>query len=102
VTDITGTMPLAQFIAFIQAAGGLVAASTGPLHIAAALGKVAVGLYAPMRPIHPGRWAPLGPRSGFLVVEKECQKCRHDTRCECIENIRPADVALKLEQLTAR
>lgn len=101
VTDITGKMPLAQFIAFISKSDGLVAASTGPLHIAAALGKVAVGLYAPMRPIHPGRWAPLGPHAGYLVLDKQCQECRHDNRCACIESIKPADVLLKLEQLKA-
>ncbi len=99
VTDITGMMSLTQFIAFISRADGLVAASTGPLHIAAALGKVAVGLYAPMRPIHPGRWAPLGPKAGFLVLDKQCQECRHESRCACIENITPADVVLMLEQL---
>lgn len=101
VTDLTGKMPLAQFIAFINKADGLVAASTGPLHIAAALGKVAVGLYAPMRPIHPGRWSPLGPRAGYLVLDKQCNQCRHDKHCACIESIKPADVVLKLEQLRA-
>lgn len=99
VTDITGKMPLTQFIAFINKADGLVAASTGPLHIAAALGKVAVGLYAPLRPIHPGRWSPLGTRAGYLVLEKRCNQCRHDNHCACIESIKPADVVLKLEQL---
>ncbi len=101
VTDITGKMPLSQFIAFIHRADGLVAASTGPLHIAAALGKAAVGLYAPMRPIHPGRWSPLGPRAGYLVLDKKCRQCRHDNHCSCIESIKPADVVLKLEQLKA-
>ena len=99
VTDITGAMSLSQFIAFINNADGLVAASTGPLHIAAALGKVAVGLYAPMRPIHPGRWAPLGPRAGSLVLDKQCQLCRHDNRCACIEAITPTAVLNKLELL---
>ena len=102
VTDITGKMSLPQFIAFIHNADGLVAASTGPLHIAAALGKVAVGLFAPMRPIHPGRWAPLGSRAGYLVLDKQCRQCRHDKRCACIESITPLDVVLKLEQLQAR
>lgn len=101
VSDITGKMPLSQFVAFINKADGLVAASTGPLHIAAALGKVTVGLYAPMRPIDPGRWAPLGPRAGHLVLDKRCSQCRHDSRCACIEGITPADVVLKLEQLKA-
>jgi heptosyltransferase III len=102
VTDITGRMPLSQFIAFINTADGVVAASTGPLHIAAALSKVAVGLYAPMRPIHPGRWAPLGSRAGYLVQNKQCRQCRHDNRCACIESIKPSDVVLKLEQLKPR
>ncbi len=101
VTDITGKMPLAQFIAFINKADGLVAASTGPLHIAAALGKTAVGLYAPMQPIHPGRWSPLGPRAGYLVLDKRCNQCRHVNHCACIESIKPADVVLKLDQLRA-
>ena len=99
VQNITGEMPLGQFISFISRIDGLVAASTGPLHIAAALGKAAIGLYAPMRPIDPGRWAPLGTNSRYLVVDKKCRKCRHDRRCECIEEIRPADVMLKLEQM---
>jgi ADP-heptose:LPS heptosyltransferase len=102
VTDITGKMPLAQFIAFINSANGLIAASTGPLHIAAALGKVAVGLYAPMHPIHPGRWSPLGIKAGYLVRDTQCQKCRQSKRCECIESITPSDVMLKLEQLQAQ
>lgn len=101
VIDITGKMPLHQFIAFISKADGLVAASTGPLHVAAALGRVAVGLFAPMRPIHPGRWAPLGPHAGHLVLDKQCRHCRRDNRCVCIESITPADVVLKLEQLRA-
>lgn len=102
VTDITGKMSLEQFIAFIYNADGLVAASTGPLHIAAALGKVAVGLFAPMRPIHPGRWSPLGMRAGYLVKEKQCRQCRHDKHCACIESITPSDVVLKLDQLQGR
>ena len=99
ITDISGKMSLAQFMAFMGRADGVVAASTGPLHIAAALGKVTVGLYAPMRPIHPGRWAPLGPRAGFLVEDKKCQLCRHDLRCACIESIKPADVVAKISVL---
>ncbi len=98
-TNITGAMPLDQFIAFIARADGLIAASTGPLHIAAALGKVALGIYAPMRPIHPGRWCPLGPRAGFLVRDKQCQLCRHDNHCACMESITPVEVCARLEQL---
>lgn len=99
VVDLTGKMSLPELISFISVADGLLAASTGPLHIAAALGKYALGLYAPMRPIHPGRWAPLGKNATFIVKEKYCSKCRHKVRCECIENITPIEVMEKLSQL---
>lgn len=61
VTDTGGRLSLTQLIAMIGASDALVAASTGPLHIAAACGRRAIGLYADVRPIHPGRWAPIGP-----------------------------------------
>jgi heptosyltransferase III len=96
VTDITGQMSLTEFISFINAADGLVAASTGPLHIASALGKVALGLFAPIRPIHPGRWSPIGKNADYLVVNKSCSKCKYDAPCECIQNIKPAEVVEKL------
>ncbi|MDZ7371830.1 MAG: glycosyltransferase family 9 protein [candidate division KSB1 bacterium] len=67
VTDMTGKLDLAGLMGFIAAADALLACSTGPLHLAAALGKCAVGLYASRRPIHPGRWAPIGKH--VIVLE---------------------------------
>lgn len=66
VTDITGRLTLDELIGFIRTADGLIAASTGPLHIAAALGKPVLGLFSDRRPIHPGRWAPLGEEADWL------------------------------------
>lgn len=66
VVDVTGMMTLDEFIAFINKADGLLASGTGPLHAAAALGKNALGLFPSVRPIHPGRWAPLGKKASYL------------------------------------
>jgi heptosyltransferase-3 len=99
VTDITGLMNLNEFIAFIAQCDGLVANSTGPLHIAAALGKDAFGIYPPMRPIHPGRWAPLGPKVKVFVLDKDCSDCRKDpASCSCIMQVSPASIHAALEQ----
>ena len=68
VHDITGMLNLNEFIAFISRCDELVAASTGPLHIASALGLKAIGLYSPKRPIHPGRWAPIGKNAQYIVA----------------------------------
>ena len=67
VTDLTGKMSLSELIAFIARCDALVAASTGPLHIAAALGLKAVGLFSERRPIHPGRWSPIGANALALT-----------------------------------
>jgi heptosyltransferase-3 len=66
VIDMTGKLTLDQFIAFIAHADGLIAASTGPLHIAALTGIHALGLYPSIRPIHPGRWGPIGKQAEFI------------------------------------
>jgi heptosyltransferase-3 len=93
--NLTGQLSLPQFLAFIAAADGLVAGSTGPLHLAAALGRHALGLYPPIRPMHPGRWAPLGAHADFLVFDKpNCDDCRtRPAACTCIRAIEPVVVA---------
>jgi len=99
ITDLTGKMSLEKMISFIQAADGLIAASTGPLHIAAALGKIALGIYPPIRPMHPGRWAPIGTKASFLIADKECDDCRESGPCHCMLGITPLQVKQKLEAL---
>lgn len=99
VTDTTGKMSLDEMISFINTADGLIAASTGPLHLAAALGKVALGIYPPIRPMHPGRWAPLGKRADYLVADKECSQCRKTGPCQCMLSISPLQVKQKLDSL---
>ena len=96
--DLTGQLSLPQFIAFIAAADGLVAGSTGPLHLAAALGRHALGLYPPIRPMHPGRWAPLGEHAEYMVFDKpNCDDCRQQpAACTCIRAIEAAAVAARV------
>lgn len=98
--DLTGQLSLPQFIAFISAADGLVAGSTGPLHLAAALGRHALGLYPPIRPMHPGRWGPLGSHADYLVFDRpDCQDCRAQPgTCSCIKALGPALVAARIQR----
>jgi ADP-heptose:LPS heptosyltransferase len=96
IIDLTGKLSLRELISFINTADGLLAASTGPLHIAAALGKHVLGLYPPIKPMHPGRWAPVGIKAEYLVLDKHCSKCRKNHHCECLESITPETVKIKL------
>lgn len=96
LVDLTGKLNLESLIGFIAAADGLLAASTGPLHIAAASEKFALGLFSPMRPVFPMRWAPLGKKASYLVKDIKCSKCRKSARCGCIESISPEQVKERL------
>ncbi|NJO90276.1 MAG: glycosyltransferase family 9 protein [Chloroflexia bacterium] len=97
IIDLTGKLSLTELISFINEADGLVAASTGPLHIAASLNRIVVGIYAPIRPMHPGRWAPVGKNASYLVLDKKCDDCRRTMDCKCIREIEAFDVFKKLE-----
>ncbi len=100
ITDISGEMNLSEFMAFIHACDGLLAASTGPLHIAGALGKHAFGLYPPMRPIHAGRWAPIGKNVHIFSAKKTCNDCKKNPEiCHCMNDIKPEEVAKKILEI---
>lgn len=60
IIDLSGKMSLDDLISFIAKADLLLAASTGPLHIAGLCNIHAMGLFLEKRPIHSGRWQPLG------------------------------------------
>lgn len=66
VMNATGAFSLSDFIDFIARADGLLACSTGPLHLAAASGIRSLGLYSSVRPIHAGRWGPVGKMAEHL------------------------------------
>lgn len=92
VTDTGGTLGLEELMALIGACDALVAASTGPLHMAAAGGIRAIGLFNMRKPLHPGRWAPLGRDAHVLVQDPDCVRCAAGKPCDCITWIDPRRV----------
>jgi len=94
LVDLSGKMSLSELISFIAAADVLVAASTGPLHIAAASGTMAIGIFPPIRPMHPGRWAPIGKNTKVFVLDKpNCKDCKDNGECNCMLSIGAEEVA---------
>jgi len=92
VSNLCGALDLAGFTALIGGCDGLVASGTGPLHLAAALGRPVVGLFPPIKPIDPVRWAALGRRAHNLVTEQPCGQCSDPARCSCMSAIMPQQV----------
>ncbi|WGL61205.1 glycosyltransferase family 9 protein [Pigmentibacter sp. JX0631] len=96
--SIAGIFDLPEFISFINLCDGLIANSTGPLHIASALGKKTIGLYPPIKSMTPQRWAPVGFNANFIVgkssIENQnCQNpCLVTQNCVCMNSILPKNV----------
>lgn len=91
--DVTGKLSLTELLRLIASCDGLVAASTGPLHMAAALGKRAVGIYPPVRPMHAGRWGPVGLQAEALSAGwPDCTGCQAGQLCACVQDVRPEQV----------
>ncbi len=98
IHNLCGKLSLNEYIAIISQSNGLVAASTGPLHIASALGVNSIGIYAPMKPIHPGRWMPIGQKAKYIVSpKKKCNDCKKTLNCKCITDIEAAEVFEKMK-----
>jgi heptosyltransferase-3 len=66
VVDMTGAMPLEQLVKFIAKADGLLAAGTGPLHIAAETGIHTLGIFPSIGSIHARRWGPVGKQAEYI------------------------------------
>ena len=103
VINLAGSLPLGQFIPFLKHCDGIIANATGPLHLGAALGIHALGIYPPIKPIHPGRWAPLGPKVQVFVLDKNCTACKNDKIfCACVNAILPIEIKLALDKAASQ
>jgi len=87
VVNLCGVLTLDELQTLIAHADGLIAASTGPVHLAASFGIHTLGLYAPIKPFHAGRWGPVGQQVQVLSVNRACDWCRNGRRCRCIDEI---------------
>ena len=87
VTSLVGRTSLIDLLGFISAADAIVCASTGPVHVAAALGKCAIGIYQPRGVGRPGRYGPLGRNAHSLVYDTHCEKCLNNEECDCLQDI---------------
>ena len=83
-------LTIKELAALIQRAHVFVSNSTGPMHIAAAVGTPVVALFPPIIPCSPRRWGPYG--EGHIVMSPkvpECGKCI-EQRCsyfDCMDLI---------------
>ena len=90
--DTTGKLTLDQLINLISKCDTLVACSTGPLHLAGVFGLQTIGLYSPKRPIHPGRWKPVGENVQIIVNDEHRELSKINPSMSSISQIESARV----------
>jgi heptosyltransferase III len=90
------TLNLMEFAGFIKLSRLFVANSTGPLHIAAAVGVPVIGFYPPVRVMSPDRWGPLTEKKAIFVPDPaKCPRCKGG-KCRgnlCMDQIEIGPVA---------
>lgn len=93
---IVGTLSIKEFAVLIESAKVFVSNSTGPLHLAVAMGTPVVGLFPQHTAMSARRWGPYTERKRVLVPAKplDCRICfRNGKPCECMASISVEAVA---------
>jgi heptosyltransferase I len=78
--DVTGKTNLRQLVALLERADLVIANDTGPMHIAAALGRPLVTMYGPTSPFRTG---PFGRLDSVVQLDIHCSPC-YGRRCSHI------------------
>lgn len=96
VHDAFGRLDLAQLAVLLADARAIVACSTGPLHLAAALGTPALGLFVPRKGLGVERWAALGSKALSVQQSRHCRRRCQNGACACIAALDPETIARAL------
>lgn len=98
--DLTGKTSLPEMIEWIRWSDLAVASDTGPMHVAAALGKPVVGMFGPT---NPNRTGPYGQIDRALRIDLPCSPCLKDfctyeKPMECLRAIQPQFVEEEIQR----
>ena len=99
--NLAGLFDLAELKALINYSDIFIANSTGPLHIAAALGKYVIGFYPKIAQCSPKRWGPYSEKSIVFTPNLQCSECTRE-QCEhldCMNTIRVSEVFAEIEKI---
>ena len=98
VKNLAGKFTLNELTALISKSAMLVANSTGPIHIAAAMNKMVIGFYPKIPAASVTRWGPYTENRIIFEPEIKCNNCTRK-QCEefdCMSSIKPEIVATEI------
>jgi ADP-heptose:LPS heptosyltransferase len=94
VKNLSGRYDLNGLIALIERCDLLIANSTGPIHIAAGLGRNVIGFYPKFRAASPKRWGPYTEKKILFTPSIDCRECTR-RQCEelrCMDSIKAGEI----------
>ncbi len=97
--DLTGRLQLPELIEWTRLCALMVTNDTGPMHVAAALGKPVVALFGPTEPRRTG---PYGQLERALQLDLPCipcmkDSCSFDRPLECLRALAPQMVVARVQ-----
>ena len=91
IIRLDGQLSIKELAAVLKKSAIVVANSTGPLHLADAVGAKVVGLYCPLQPCRPERWGPYSQLDSVVMPSIDgCELCSRCSYKNCMELI-PVD-----------
>jgi len=100
-TDLSGRLSLKELAGILSGAAAVVSVDTGPMHLAAALGRPVVALFGPTAPWRTG---PFGEGHRVLRAGLPCSPCfrRSCPEPRCMSGISPEEVLQALTETLER
>ncbi len=103
VLNLCGATTLPEMIEWVRRCDLLITNDTGPMHVAAALGKPLVALFGPTAPERTG---PYGQLQNVLRLNLPCSPClksdcHFEKPDECLRALSPVQVLTRVQQITA-
>jgi len=101
IINFAGIFNLRELIVLINEADILIANSTGPLHIAAALGKYVIGFYPKILVCSAKRWGPYSDKSFVFQPGILCENCNRKQcyNLNCMNSIDINKVLVQIEKI---
>ncbi len=97
--DLSRKTTLAELSSVIAGAKLFISGSTGPLHLADALGVKCVSFFVNRPEIGPTRWGPRRNMQYVILPDSNKCRCKNSRQCHCLEQITPLDAFNKVKMV---
>ncbi len=98
VINLAGMLNLSELKALLNRADIFISNSTGPIHIAAALGKFTVGFYPKILACSPQRWGPFTDKKAIFSPTIDCNNCTRE-QCEKLDCMNSIDIGKVFDKI---